>query len=112
MAVWQSERIRLATAAASELAKVVAREATTSAESNEQTEKAVAESARELPMVDLLGFDMSPVDHSTKSAVKDGPPKVTAREAAYSTLRAVKALTELIAEDQVRLGSNLHSFMY
>jgi hypothetical protein len=52
----QTERVRLATAAAADIAKVVAREAEAS---------------------------------------------VTAREAASSTLKAVKALTELIAEDQV-----------
>lgn len=92
----QTERVRLATAAAADIAKVVAREAEASA-ATELTGKGVAESARELPMVDLLGFDMSPAaDHP-----KDSPPKVTAREAASSTLKAVKALTELIAEDQV-----------
>jgi len=92
----QTERVSLATAAAADIAKVVAREAETSA-ATELTGKGVAESARELPMVDLLGFDMSPAaDHN-----KEVPPKVTAREAASSTLRAVKALTELIAEDQV-----------
>lgn len=96
MAKLQTERVSLATAAAADIAKVVAREAETSA-ATEQTGKGVAESARELPMVDLLGFDMSPAaDHT-----KDTPPKVTAREAAGSTLKAVKALTELIAEDQV-----------
>ncbi|KAG0587590.1 hypothetical protein KC19_2G175600 [Ceratodon purpureus] len=92
----QTERVRLATAAAADIAKVVAREAEASA-ATELTGKGVAESARELPMVDLLGFDMSPAaDHP-----KDSPPKVTAREAASSTLKAVKALTELIAEDEV-----------
>jgi len=92
----QTERVSLATAAAAEIAKVVAREAETAA-ATELTGNGVAESARELPMVDLLGFDMSPAaDHN-----KETPPKVTAREAASSTLRAVKALTELIAEDQV-----------
>lgn len=92
----QTERMSLATAAATDIAKVVAREAETIA-ATEVTRKGVAESARELPMVDLLGFDMSPAPEHNK----DAPPKVTAREAAASTLKAVKALTELIAEDQV-----------
>ena len=96
--------MRVATAAASEIAKVVAREAETSSAETKVTDQAVAASARELPMVDLLGFDMSPAqDHS--SGKKESVPKVTAREAANSTLRAVKALTELIAEDQVCCAS-------
>ncbi|XP_073396493.1 uncharacterized protein [Physcomitrium patens] len=81
-----------ASAAAGDIAKVVAREAEASA-ATELSVKGVAESARELPMV---GFFLSPVAGQTK----ESPRKVTAREAASCTLKALKALTELIAEDQ------------
>lgn len=89
----QSQLVVQAAAAAGDIAKVVAREAEASA-ATELSVKGVAESARELPMV---GFFLSPVAGQTK----ESPRKVTAREAASCTLKALKALTELIAEDQV-----------
>jgi hypothetical protein len=93
----QNERLQMATDAASQLAKVVALEGTVATKKSLQ---AVAESAAQLPMVDLLGFfgatDIIPASGSKEL------PKVTAGEAALVTLKAVKALTELTAEDPVR----------
>jgi hypothetical protein len=92
----QNERLQMATDAASQLAKVVALEGTVATKKSLQ---AVAESAAQLPMVDLLGF-FGATDTIPASGSKE-LPKVTAGEAALVTLKAVKALTELTAEDPV-----------
>lgn len=92
----------MATGAATQLAKVVALEAAAMQAATKQSQQAVAESAAELPMVDLLGFDVT-TDLLSTSGSGSSLPKVTAGEAALATLKAIKALTELTAEEPVSL---------
>ncbi|CAM6099282.1 unnamed protein product [Calypogeia fissa] len=94
----QNQAIQAAIVAAAQLAKVVAQEAAYRADTSD-TDVKVAESAAELPMIDLLGLDV--MGNTSKRASKEALPKVTATEAAVAVQNAIKALTELTAEDPV-----------
>lgn len=94
----QNQVFQAAIIAAAQLAKVVAEEAAYRADTSD-TDVEVAESAAELPMIDLLGLDV--MGNTSKPSPKEALPKVTATEAAVAVQRAIKALTELTAEDPV-----------
>ncbi|KAJ7558284.1 hypothetical protein O6H91_04G032200 [Diphasiastrum complanatum] len=91
----QTEVTHSATHAAAQLAKVVSDEAAAAEASNGVG--VIAESAAELPMADLLGLDTL---HSAPNAgSKEQVHRVSVADAASAVLKAIKALTELSAED-------------
>ncbi|KAL2651323.1 hypothetical protein R1flu_019451 [Riccia fluitans] len=93
----QNQLTQSATAAAARLGKVVAQEAAYRADASGAGGK-VAESAAELPMIDLLGLDVMG-NSTTRNAAKETTPRVNVNEAAEAVRKAIKALTELTAEE-------------
>ncbi|KAL0323080.1 UNVERIFIED_CONTAM: hypothetical protein Sangu_1927300 [Sesamum angustifolium] len=55
------------------------------------------ESADTFPLADLLSLE--PFAGSFKNLKKDKPPKITAADSALATLKGIKALTDICAED-------------
>ncbi|BBM98694.1 protein SERAC1 [Marchantia polymorpha subsp. ruderalis] len=93
----QNQLTQAAIAAAAQLGKVIAQEAAYRS-SVSGAEGDVAESAAELPMIDLLGLDVMG-SSTTKAAPKESTAKVSAKEAAEAVRKAIKSLTELTAEE-------------
>ncbi|KAL3700440.1 hypothetical protein R1sor_018462 [Riccia sorocarpa] len=93
----QNQLTQAATAAAARLGKVVAQEAAYRSDASGAKGR-VAESAAELPMIDLLGLDVMGKS-TTKDAPKETAPRVNANDAAEAVRKAIKALAQLTAEE-------------
>ncbi|XP_051149831.1 uncharacterized protein LOC127264392 [Andrographis paniculata] len=57
------------------------------------------ESSNSLPLADLLSLE--PFMESYKNVKKDKPPLITAADSAFATLKGIKSLTEICAEDSL-----------